>query len=385
MREFLLGLAVQLAYLFLDPQMPFVNQVFVIFRAFYMDQPTAIVALPHQMENEDQLEANIFLKPFRGSRASKSIIPIIRRKKNKLASKIQQHLLEAAADLEAGQDFEDEHRGEAVMAKTHGDTVFRSAGGFNSHCSTIQPFFRSTAASFVSKQYKTLSKTQPGFAMVAKKNTAGSLVRTVIDPRLLTESNPVTVTSKDSKFMTFYKVTTTKSKAFVQNEADQVVGKSISISQLKRPSHKTASIMPVVTKINLGFGEDQLASQAPQQPTPRQTHIQPAYKHSALRPVAQAPDRPPKEAPANKYHVLRGTRTASQQPHLPQPQTPGLNSSDSRMPRLGRSKGSTGTMGTLLGHRVAFDSRAMHPATNRRQAAQGGQSDRQHLSTLNPN
>ena len=43
MREFLLGLAVQFAYLFLDPQMPFVSQIFNIFRAFYMDLPTAIV------------------------------------------------------------------------------------------------------------------------------------------------------------------------------------------------------------------------------------------------------------------------------------------------------------------------------------------------------
>lgn len=44
MSEFYLGLAVEFSYLFLDPRMPAVSQIYSIFRMLYMDQPTAIVS-----------------------------------------------------------------------------------------------------------------------------------------------------------------------------------------------------------------------------------------------------------------------------------------------------------------------------------------------------
>lgn len=328
------------------------------------------------MENADQLETAIFLKPFKGSRASKSIIPVIRRKKNKAASKIQQHLYDTALDQEALGDFEDENRVEAVMGRTQHDLPFRSAAGLKSHSTTIQPFFRSTAVSFLSKPSKKMSRTQPDFNGVTKTSLTGALSRQVIDLRLLGESNPLTIPAKDNRFTTFYKMTATKNKGFVQNEADQVIGKSISTSQLRRAVKKSANIMPTVTKINMGAFEEQPATHQSLLPTPINTQRKALYKHGAVRPAAQGFDRHPQEAPANKYHVLRGARTVSQQAHHSQTQTLGLNSSESRMPRLGRSKGSTGAMGTLVGHRLAFDSRTSQLSTARPHASKGGFTER---------
>jgi hypothetical protein len=73
-REFLLGLAVQFSYLFLDPQMPFVSQIFNIFRAFYMDLPTAI-----NEEEEAPSYIPLYLKTFKGGRTTRAIIPVLRK------------------------------------------------------------------------------------------------------------------------------------------------------------------------------------------------------------------------------------------------------------------------------------------------------------------
>ena len=75
--EVYLGRAVEVAYSFLHHEMPFVLQIFNVFRRF---QAQINVAIP---EDTEVIERWIYVTPYKGGFHNKSIIPLVRRNNNK--------------------------------------------------------------------------------------------------------------------------------------------------------------------------------------------------------------------------------------------------------------------------------------------------------------
>ena len=190
------------------------------------------------------------MKPFKGGRASKAIIPVIRRYKPK----------KKEVRIFPRPKTEHEHVkfqgfGDNPMMKTTNENMFKyKRPVFDENLSEKnlprQIEFHKGNSLLLDRQ---INVTQPSFMFHSKKKFNGPLSQNILDLTKFTSEQkpPPSNVSKDSKSSTLYRVNAPKTMGFLQNDAASGVGKTSSSSKIRGVVKKDSLIMPTATKLSL--------------------------------------------------------------------------------------------------------------------------------------
>ena len=145
-----MGRAVEIAYIYLNHSMPFVLQIFNVFKRF---QNTLCTTIP---EDEDMKESIIYLKSFKGGFNSNIIIPIVRREPPKKPA-LQRGSTMNEKEKERGETTEKENNNRNLTKRV--SSVPRQSGNFGD-ASVKRRFERESVPT---KQFDFSKTTNDGF------------------------------------------------------------------------------------------------------------------------------------------------------------------------------------------------------------------------------